>query len=478
MSRCTSKFVRKNVNMIFKCLILNLLWKYTFSEYTFDIKYSDVPVDHFTIQNKTFKLRYLINGDYHVKGGPVFLYTGNEGNIFMFAQNTGFMFDIAPVFNALVVFIEHRYYGESLPFGNQSNTPENLRFLTSSQALADYVHVIEELRKTYFATILTNDTLPVVSFGGSYGGMLAAWLRMKYPTSVIGAIASSAPIWYFRNMIPCEKFYEIVTGVFEKFGTAQCTNIIKASWEILRNVTKTSSGMKHLYETWRICETFGNATDVEKLVDWLSDIYVNMAMTNYHYPTNFIVPLPAYPVKTFCDKLVSLNSTDPLSTLANLGKALTVYTNYTGSTLCNSINSTSKYLGEYTWDYQACTELVMPICSTNKDMFETQPWDEKKYSEECSKKYGVSNSRPDWIVSEYGGKNLKYFSNIVFSNGMMDPWSCGGVTTNISSNIWAVNITDGVHHSDLRSADPADTNYVIEARKFHVKSIKKWLNMF
>lgn len=128
------------------------------------------------------------------------------------------------------------------------------------------------------------------------------------------------------------------------------------------------------------------------------------------------------------------------------------------------------------WEYQVCSEMIMPRCSSEYDMFETEEWDFKRFNKECDKKFGVHSFRSDWPSLQYGGKNLRYFSNIVFSNGLLDPWSYAGVLTNISSSIFAVNIVDAAHHIDLRAADPADTNYVVKARKFHIWAIRKFLN--
>lgn len=60
-------------------------------------------------------------------------------------------------------------------------TPNYSGYLTSEQALADYVDLISYLRFALRAT-----ETPVVVFGGSYGGMLAAWFRIKYPHIVQG----------------------------------------------------------------------------------------------------------------------------------------------------------------------------------------------------------------------------------------------------------------------------------------------------
>lgn len=91
----------------------------------------------------------------------------------------------------MYISLEHRYYGESLPF--LKFTAENLQWLSSQQALADAAYFIDQHNKTI------DSPGPWIVFGCSYSGALSAWFRAKYPNSVIASVAPSGPVYANAN---------------------------------------------------------------------------------------------------------------------------------------------------------------------------------------------------------------------------------------------------------------------------------------
>ncbi|XP_043927145.1 lysosomal Pro-X carboxypeptidase [Protopterus annectens] len=444
--------------------------------YDYTTHYFYQKIDHFGFaEDATFKQRYLVSDKYWSEtGGVVLFYTGNEGDITWFCNNTGFMWDVAEELKALLVFAEHRYYGESLPFGDHSfSDPKHLNYLTSEQALADFAVLIRHLHET----IPGARNSPFIAIGGSYGGMLAAWFRMKYPHMVVGAFASSAPIWQFEDLVPCGIFYKIVTDDFHQSGK-DCSESIRNSWKAIDRVSSSEEGLQWISTAFHLCSPLKNSDDVGAFKSWLSETWVNLAMVNYPYEAFFLQPLPAWPIQVVCKFLTNSNLPDR-ELLNRIFQAANVYYNYTGQAQCLNISQTATgSLGDTGWYYQACTEMVMPMCSDGvNDMFEPQKWDFPTFSADCFKMWGVK-PRQTWITSVYGGKNISAHSNIIFSNGDMDPWSGGGVRKKISESLIAINIPEGAHHLDLRSKNVNDPASVLKARSLEIQYINKWIQEF
>ncbi|KAK4281699.1 hypothetical protein QN277_013160 [Acacia crassicarpa] len=439
-------------------------------------------LDHFDFNPqsyRTFQQRYLINDTYW--GGasnkaPIFVYTGNEGDIEWFTQNTGFMFETAPHFKALLVFIEHRFYGNSTPFegdrevlfGNSSN----VGYLSSTQALADYATLIIDLKKNLSAT-----DSPVIVFGGSYGGMLAAWFRMKYPHIALGALASSAPILQFEDLVSPYSFNDIVTQDFRS-ESENCYKVIKGSWEEIQEAGQKPGGLEMLGKSFRICK---NLSSSDALTGWLRGAWIFTAMTDYPTPSNFISPLPAYPVKKMCEAIDNAGSGK--DTFAKLYAAANIFYNYSGTVTCFDLEDNSDPHGLAGWQWQACTEMIMPQGASGEDgIFPVNEWNYEDRVAYCSATYGVE-PRPHWITTEFGGPGIERVlkrsgGNIIFFNGLRDPWSGGGVLKSISRSLVAIVAKQGAHHVDLRLSDKEDPQWLKDVRKQEVDIISSWISQY
>ncbi|XP_061355173.1 uncharacterized protein LOC133299703 [Gastrolobium bilobum] len=445
-------------------------------------KFFTQTLDHFNYNPQsyqTFQERYLINDTYWggaKKKAPIFVYTGNEGDIEWFTQNTGFMFEKAPYFQALLVFIEHRFYGKSLPFGgNQKVAYANsstLGYLSSTQALADYATLIIDLKKNLSAT-----DSPVVVFGGSYGGMLAAWFRMKYPHVAIGALASSAPILQFMDLVSPDIFDSIITQDF-RGESENCYKVLKGSWQLIEDTANKHGGLELLRKSFRICKNDIGAGDLE---DWLQTALVYTAMTDYPTPSNFLNPLPAYPVRKMCEAIDS--SVTENNTFSKLYAAANIYYNYTGTATCFDLDDNSDPHGLAEWQWQACTEMIMPVGgSNNESIFPEYVWSYKTRYDYCKSAYNVE-PRPHWITTEFGGHDIgsvlkRFASNIIFFNGLRDPWSGGGVLKTISKTLVAIVAKEGAHHVDLRFSTKEDPKWLKDVRKKEVKIIASWISKY
>jgi lysosomal Pro-X carboxypeptidase len=308
------------------------------------------PLNHFALPREnashSYQQRYCVydqfvvvpdNDDDGWDQVPILFYTGNESPLDQYVNNTGLMWELAPRLGAQVVFAEHRYEGVSLP---KADLPNCMAYASSIQALADFASLLEQrflLRTNHTASNNNkNDKLrrrrrPVIAFGGSYGGMLAAWMRIKYPHIIQGAIAASAPVMGFPYNDPrIDSAYQVIadglrrpypptsttlapssTSTTNKSSSSStiknhCADNLLVSWSLITVLERFESGRSLLTKAFRLCDLLQEG---ESLLDWAQSPWFDLAEGSFPYPSSYIifaltklssVQLPAWPLQAAC----------------------------------------------------------------------------------------------------------------------------------------------------------------------------------
>jgi len=218
----------------------------------------------------------------------------------------------------------------------------------------------------------------------------------------------------------------------------------------------------------------------------LDGSFGTMAMVDYPYPTSFIEPMPAWPISVACSEAKKASDAatgDKYQALHGISAAGTVYYNYAGQLDCLDVSvDQGGGLDASGWNIQACNEMVMPFASNSStSMFPPSEWDEDANTAFCQAEYDET-PQYNWALDYFGGRvpkrDFAKASNIIFSNGSLDPWHAGGVLEQVSPDVVILFIEDSAHHLDLRLPNEADPQTLVDARKVETETIAAWIDQY
>lgn len=442
------------------------------------------PVDQFDPKaNATWQQRYFVNASYWTQTGPVFLMLGGEGpaNPSWLVADTEIMLN-AQKYGAMVILLEHRYYGESHPTPDTSLP--NIKYLSSRQALADAARFHDFIVAVYKMT----SSNKWVVFGGSYSGALSAWMRILYPEIIVGAVASSGPVLAELN------FYQYLEVVQSSLSVTtqgtQCVETVQAAITELDKMLEDEQGWPFADELFFVDPPLKSMDDARQLVGNIVDIFAGVVQYNQDN-TAFEGRNNTYTTEVLCGFLSDPSKGTPLQRVAALNALFLKYSgqNTTDASYKDLVDGMRMYKwedgsvtsGERQWYYQTCTEFGY-FQTTDSDK---QPFGDlvnlDSFTDVCYDVFNITQSAVLQSVyntnSFYGGKNIPTnVTNIVFPNGSIDPWHVLGITQNITDQLPAIFINGTAHCANMYPPSSSDLPGLTSARVEISALIGSWIS--
>lgn len=415
------------------------------------------PIDRNYFFAGTFPQRYYYDETYGPEDdAPVFFYICGEAACHSGVLD-GAIRHYAKKFHAKLIALEHRYYGLSQPYPLLS--VKNLRHLTTEEALYDLANFQKKI------SVVKHWTGKWIAFGGSYPGSLAAYFRMRYPESVAGALASSAPV------MAKEAFYEYDQHVTRVVGDACAESMRFVVGEIEQAMTRGDDA-----RLLQIKQMF-DAEAVDHPVDFLY-LVADIGAGAVQYGMN----------EEFCASLQA--HSDPIAGYAEFARLLFSRWDVTAKDLTpigamsEDVNDYAKTVGLRQWYYQTCTEYGYwqiaspePQSSTRSALIDLD-----YHHDVCQRLFGFKvppqtdtiNTRFYWPLLDPS------VSRIYFTNGSNDPWSYLSLTEQngnaLNPNLNYTLIDGAAHCNDLHLPLPGDSRALKAAREQFEKRLHDWLD--
>ncbi|KAK5582334.1 hypothetical protein RB653_003917 [Dictyostelium firmibasis] len=432
-------------------------------------------VDHFNLlDDRTFNQRFIVNSKYWNGTGPVFFIINGESSMELDAVISCQYTIWAQKVSALIVSLEHRYYGGSHVMEDMST--DNLKYLTTQQALADCVVFIEWFTtKYYYVPPLSK----IITFGGSYAGTLAAYLAMKYPSTISFSVASSAPL---NPVVNFYQYMEVIQKTILSLENGEkCLKNIKLANNKIIEMVHDPILTKNITKLFGLCSNIELENDISTFMFEIANAWGTAAQYGNLQP--------GYPSLDILCKVMVDDSLDPLSNYIN------VWFRYKNSDDCIDVSySTMISIFQYSqinhlntrndlfnmsrqWLFQTCTEFGFFITS---DSFE-QPFTNFNFNYQkqiCADVFGKKVIQPSisWTLAEYGGVSPNYNSvkNVLFVSSSNDPWSSLSISK--SEQYKTVIVENGTHCSDMIPLNNASVPDVSRAQNEIFRYILDVLN--
>ncbi|KAM7322688.1 hypothetical protein ACRRTK_018193 [Alexandromys fortis] len=412
------------------------------------------PLDPFNASDRrTFLQRYWVN-DRHRTGqdAPVFLHIGGEGSLGPGSVMAGHPAALAPAWGALVISLEHRFYGLSMPAGGLDTA--QLRYLSSRHALAD----VASARQALTRLLNVSASSPWICFGGSYAGSLATWTRLKvpgiprFPHLVFAAVASSAPL----------------SAVLDFHAYNECLAAASAAFaEVERLLRSGPAAQAVLKEELGACGSLDRTEDQGELLGALQALVGGAVQ----YDGQAGAPLS---VRQLCGLLGDSSNGSHSTPYLGLRRAVQIVLRSMGqrclsfsrAEIVAQLRTTEPQVsgvGDRQWLYQTCTEFGF-LLPSQLDL--------------CEQVFGLSAASVAQAVAQtnsYYGGQTPGATQVLYVNGDTDPWHVLSVTQDLGPSEPALLIPGASHCFDMAPVRPSDSPSLRLGRQRIFQQLQVWL---